>query len=65
MNPASQQPQQSQQQQLQQQLQLQLQLQQRLKQQTLALLQQQQMFQPGLLTAMSQIEPIPSGNLPP
>jgi nucleolysin TIA-1/TIAR len=32
-----------------------------------AMLQQQQqpMYHPGLITAMSQMEPIPSGNLPP
>ncbi|BBM98017.1 nucleolysin TIA-1/TIAR [Marchantia polymorpha subsp. ruderalis] len=61
--------QQAQQQVTQQQQQEQLQYQQRLNQQNLmqqAMLQQQQpMYHPGLLTAMSQIEPIPSGNLPP
>ncbi|KAL2653903.1 hypothetical protein R1flu_022031 [Riccia fluitans] len=64
-------PQQQAQQQVTQQQQVtpeQLQYQQRLSQQNLmqqAMLQQQQMYHPGLLTAMSQIEPIPSGNLPP
>ncbi|CAM6037569.1 unnamed protein product [Sphagnum compactum] len=58
---------QQQQQQAQQHLQYQhqLKLQQTVMQQTVLQQQQQSMYHPGLLAAISQMEPIPSGNLPP